>query len=137
MAEGPIDLIRWEGDGSSVVVRITAEGGGDGLNGEFDVETPFVRGSLRTSMSLEDLRAWQQALDLLDTGHDIAWRADTRAPGLFVELAEDDDRCRVTVKDDATSPTTVTVTVPMTDAWFDDAYHRLDRAFEVLRPNEG
>lgn len=136
MGEGPIDLIRLGGEGSDVVVRITGRSGDDGLGGEFVVDTPFVRGSLRTGITLEDLREWQHALDLLDTGHDVAWREGTRGPWLRVEFDEDDDRCRVTVEDHSMSLTTVTVTVPLTDAWFDDAYRRLDTAWEVLRRDD-
>lgn len=139
MAEEPIDLIRLEGDGSSVVLRITGtDGRGPGesgaLAGEFVVDTPFVRGSLATSLSAEDLRRWQQALDGLDTGQNIAWREGQRAPWLLVELDDDPDRCHVTVKDPQSSLTAVTVTVPLPDAWFDDAYHRLDRVWETWPP---
>ena len=135
MAEAPIDLIRWEGDGNSVVVQVTRRDGTDQLAGEFQVETPFVRGSLKTSFAPEDLREWQHALDMLDTGHDIAWRDGTSAPGLFVERDEDDDRCRVTIRDHSMSLTAVTVAIPLTDAWFDDAYQRLDRVGESFGLN--
>jgi len=36
------------------------------------------------------------------------------------------DQALVTVKDDDGSATTVTVTVPLPDEWFDEAYERLD-----------
>ncbi|WP_225836192.1 DUF5959 family protein [Streptomyces sp. NK08204] len=143
MAEGPIDLIRLEGEGNSVVLRITGRETRAGRNGagpvpetgvlaaEFLVDTPFVRGSLRTWLQAEDLRQWQKALDRLDTGLDSAWREHTRAPWLFIELDDDDDRCRVTIEDHSMSLTAVTVTVPLTDAWFDDAYRRLDTVWET------
>lgn len=136
MAGVPIDLIRLEGEGNSITLQITERSGTDQLTGEFQVDTPFVRGSLKTWIALEDLREWQQALDMLDAGYDIAWRDGTHAPGLAIELDEDDDRCRVTIKDRSTSLTTVTVTVPLTDAWFDDAYQRLDLAWETWRRTE-
>ncbi|MCF1650231.1 DUF5959 family protein, partial [Streptomyces indiaensis] len=109
------------------------EGGGEAgvLVGEFLVDTPFVRGALKTSILPEDLRQWQQALDSLDAGRDIAWREGQRAPWLFIDLDEDDDRCEVTLKDHSMSLTTVTVTVPLVDAWFDDAYRRLDLVWET------
>ena len=52
MAEEPIDLIRLEGGGNSVILRITGKEAGKGpdetdvLAGEFQVDTLFVRGSL-------------------------------------------------------------------------------------------
>ncbi|KUN17656.1 hypothetical protein AQJ11_38015 [Streptomyces corchorusii] len=137
MPEDPIDLIRLEGDGNSVILRITGKEErkppteANALVGEFVVDTPFVRGTLKTWISPEDLRQWQQALDLLDAGQDIAWREGKRAPWLFIELDEDDDRCQVTIKDCSMSLTTVTVTVPLADAWFDDAYQRLDLVWET------
>ncbi|MER6455082.1 DUF5959 family protein [Streptomyces sp900105245] len=126
MVEDPIDLIRLEGDGNSIILRITGA-----LVGEFVVDTPFIRGTLKTWISPEDLRQWRQALDSLHAGQDIAWREGKRAPWLFIELDEDDDRCHVTIKDYSMSLTTVTVTVPLADAWFDDAYRRLDLVWET------
>ncbi|MFG2125454.1 DUF5959 family protein [Streptomyces sp. NPDC048710] len=142
MVEEPIDLIRLEGGGNSVILRITGKEAGKGpdetdvLAGEFHVDTRFVRGSLQTWLFPEHLRQWQQALDMLDAGQDIAWREGTRAPWLFIERAEDDDRCRVTIRDHSMSLTTVTVTVPLTDAWFDEAYDRLDLIWKTWRPKE-
>ncbi|MEU2058023.1 DUF5959 family protein [Streptomyces bungoensis] len=142
MAEDPIDLIRLEGNGNSVVLRITGKSerkrptGANVLVGEFMVDTPFVRGTLKTWIFPNDLRQWQQALDSLDAGQDIAWRDGTRAPWLFIELDEDDDRCQVTIKDDSESLTTVTVTVALTDAWFDDAYRRLNLVWETWPTTE-
>lgn len=137
MAEDPIDLIHLKGDGNSVILRITGKEerkrptGVDALVGEFVVDTPFVRGTLKTWIFPEDLRQWQQALDSLDTGQDIAWREGSRAPRLFIELDEDDDRCQVTIKDCSMSLTAVTVTVPLADAWFDEAYRLLDLVWET------
>lgn len=133
-----IDLIRLEGEGNSVILRISGTqqvgnyqvtddngpAGPDVLVGEFLVDTAFVRGSLRTAVFLEDLWEWRDALDGLDGGHDIAWREGRRAPELFIE--RDEERVHVTIKDHSRSLTTVTVTVPMADSWFDDAYERLD-----------
>ncbi|MGW0768435.1 DUF5959 family protein [Streptomyces sp. NPDC002676] len=143
MAEEPIDLIRLEGEGNSVVLRVMGKEARTGRTGtesepatdvlvaEFLVDTPFVRGSLETRLVPEDLRQWQKALDMLDTGLDVAWREHTRSPSLFIEFDKDDDRCRVTIEDHSTSLTAVTVTVPLTDAWFDDAYRRLDMTWET------
>jgi hypothetical protein len=137
MAEEPTDLIRLEGEGNSLVLRITGRDGGDGLVGEFQVDTPFVRGSLKTWIGPEDLRQWQQALDKLDVGENIGWRAFTRAPWLFIDLDEGRDRCQVTIEDSSMSLTKVTLTVPLTDEWFDDAYHRLALTWETWLLREG
>ncbi|WP_229841553.1 DUF5959 family protein [Streptomyces brasiliensis] len=137
LAEDPIDLIRLEGDGNSVILRIAGKqerkrpAQANALVGEFLVETPFVRGALKTWLFPEDLRQWQQALDSLDAGQDIAWCEGKRIPWLFIELDEDNDRCQATIKDHSMSLTTVTVTIPLVDAWFDDAYRRLDLVWET------
>ncbi|MFJ3308208.1 DUF5959 family protein [Streptomyces sp. NPDC086549] len=136
MAEDPIDLIRLEGDGNSVILRIVGKAErkrpseANVLSGEFVVDTPFVRGTVKTWLLPEDLRQWQEALDSLDAGQDIAWCEGKRIPWLFIELDEDDDRCQVTIKEHSMSLTTVTVTVPLVDDWFDDAYRRLDLVWE-------
>lgn len=141
MAGDPIDLIRLKGDGNSVILRITGKEecptGVDALVGELVVDTPFVCGTLKTWVFPQDLRQWQQALDSLDAGDDIAWREGNRAPWLFIELDEDNDRCQVTIKDSSMSLTSVTVTVPLADAWFDDAYRRLDLVWETWPMTEG
>lgn len=137
VAEGPVDLIRLEGEGNSVILRLTGtsdshgRGAADALAGEFVVDTPFVRGSLRTSVFPDDLRQWQEALDALDAGQDIAWREDTRGAEVFIERDTDEERAHVTIRDTSSSLTAVTVTVPLADAWFDDAYRRLDLVWET------
>jgi len=138
MAEEPIDLIRLEGNGNSVVLRITGPAGREGtapagsLAAEFVVDTPFVRGTLATLLAPGDLREWQECLDALDAGQDIAWCDRQRIPSLSVERdADGDDRCHVSVKDHHPSPTEVTVTVPLVDAWFDDAYRRLEQVCDT------
>ncbi|MEU2913822.1 DUF5959 family protein [Streptomyces massasporeus] len=137
MAEEPMELIRLEGGGNSVVLRITESEERQSptevqvLAGEFLVRTPFVRGALKTWIFPDDLRQWQQALDSLDAGRDIAWCEGQRGPWLYVERDDDNDRCRVTIKDHSMSLTTVTVTVPLADAWFDDAYRRLDLVWDA------
>ncbi|MFD9907062.1 DUF5959 family protein [Streptomyces sp. NPDC059063] len=129
----PIDLIRLEGEGNSVVVRITgrepaegASGVSEVLVGEVVVDTPFVRGALPTQVFPDDLTQWRETLDTLDGGDDAAWREEDGAPELFIELDPDGERAHVTIADRTTSLTETTVTVTLTDAWFDDAYERLD-----------
>ncbi|MFI1096439.1 DUF5959 family protein [Streptomyces sp. NPDC020917] len=138
MAEEPIDLIRLEGNGSSVVLRITGPAVGEGtaptgsLAAEYMVDTPFVRGTLTTLLAPGDLREWQECLDALDAGGDIAWCAGQPVPCLYIDRdADGEDRCQVTVKDHSASLTGVTVTVPLADAWFDDAYRRLEQVCDT------
>lgn len=125
MADEPIDLIRFAGKDTSVVLRITGTADG-ALAGEFLVDTPFVRGSRRTPVLAEDLWEWRDALDGLDAGNDVTWRTDT----LVIE--RDDDEALVTVRD---AETAVTVTVPLADSWFDDAYERLDLVLKTWPQN--
>jgi len=144
VAEGPIDLIRLEGEGNSVVLRITGRERRAGLAatgaevevlaGEFLIETPFVRGSLQAWVLPDELRQWQEALDALDAGQDIAWREGVRGAELHIEREADGERAHVTVRDDSMSLTAVTVTVPLADAWFDDAYQRLELAWKTWPP---
>lgn len=132
-SEGPIDLICLAGQGGSVIVRITgrpadptpADPGS--LAGEIVVDTAFGRGSIATSVRAEDLADWQEALDDLDTGQDIIWCEDRPGPEMSIVLDPDDDSAVVTIADGSASPTTLTVTVPLPDEWFDDAYRRLDQ----------
>ena len=143
MGEGPIDLVRLEGGGNSVILRLSGRGrlhgpgSVDALAGEFVVDTPFVRGSLKSWVFPDDLRHWQEALDALDAGQDIAWREDTRGPAVFIERDAEGGRAHVTIRDSSSSLTAVTVTVPLVDAWFDDAYRRLDLAWKTWPLTDG
>ncbi|MFI7676165.1 DUF5959 family protein [Actinophytocola sp. NPDC049390] len=133
----PIDLIHLEGHGNKVVLRITGVEPGElfsSLTGEFLIETPFVRGRLHAWFSRDDLWEWRDALDALDVGEDVAWRADARGASVFVERFTDRDLALITIKDDEGAATAVTVTVPMPDSWFDDAYERLDLVLKTLPP---
>lgn len=139
-SEGPIDLISMDGEGGSVIVRITGKQSdqdpprGDVLVGEILVDTAFVRGSIATWIFPEDLTEWQEALDALDGGEGIAWREGKRATEMFIDLDADDERAHVTIADRSMSLTTVTVPVVLTDAWFDDAYDRLDQVLQTWLP---
>ncbi|WP_381802242.1 DUF5959 family protein [Streptomyces niveus] len=144
MTQGPLDLVRLAGEGNSVVLRVTgrARRGAremDVLTGEFVVDTPFISGTLNTWLFPEDLTEWREcldALDALDAGRAITWREATRGPALSIERDDAEERLRVTIRDGMTTLTTVTVTVPLADAWFDDAYDRLDQAWKTWAPTE-
>lgn len=143
MSEEPIDLIRLAGGRNSVVLRINGKERGDDpaapevLAGEFLVDSPFVRGAIGVWVFPDDLAQWQAALDALDVGQDIAWREHARGPAMFIERdVEDEDRAHVTIKDGSQSLTSVTVTVPLPDAWFDDAYARLDLVRKTWPPTD-
>ncbi|WP_037572147.1 DUF5959 family protein [Phaeacidiphilus oryzae] len=134
-----VELIRLEGPGNSVVLSLYGgpgggtTGGGSALQGVITVDTPFVSGSTPVHLRPEDVEEWQDALDLLDAGGDIAWRKGGRGPELHVELDPEGDpeRAQVSVSDLAGALTTVTVGVTIDDAWFDDAYERLEEVREV------
>lgn len=131
MAEAPIDLIHMEGEGNSVVLRVTGDQDAEVLNGELLVASTFVRGTLSWPVSPAELRSWQEALDELDAGYDVAWREDADGPAMFIERDPDFDRLNITIKDDVSSLTTVVITVPIADSWFDDAYERLDLTWKT------
>ncbi|MGA4838976.1 DUF5959 family protein [Streptomyces sp. G45] len=128
----PVDLIRLEGEGNSVVIRVTGRSaaGSATLTGEVVVDTAFVRGTLPTWIDPGDLDGWRETLDTLDGGQDAGWREDGSGAELYIELDPDGERAHVTVTDHAMSLTEVTATVTLTDEWFDEAYDRLD---ETLR----
>ncbi|MFC5215291.1 DUF5959 family protein [Streptomyces coerulescens] len=141
MSQGPIDLVHLAGEGNSVVLRITGsrtrrrgERTVDVLTSEFVVDTPFVRGTLAASLFPADLAEWQECLDALDAGAAITWRDAARGPTLSIERDESDERLRVTLRDDVSTLTTVTVTVPLADSWFDDAYDRLEQVRNIFPP---
>jgi hypothetical protein len=137
-SEGPIDLIRLEGEGNSVIVRITGRQPSQdptlftgALAGEILVDTAFVHGGITTWIFPEDIKEWQDALDALDSGEDATWREGKRAPEMVIELDPDSERAHVTIADRSMALTTVTVAVVLTDSWFDDAYHRLDQVLQA------
>ncbi|NUQ98618.1 MAG: hypothetical protein HOY79_19370 [Streptomyces sp.] len=142
MTQGPIDLIRLTGEGNSVVLRITGRETRRGarttdvLTSEFVVDTPFVSGTLNAWLFPADLTEWQECLDALDAGQAITWRDAARGPALSIERDDTEERLRVTIRDNATTLTTVTVTVPLADTWFDDAYDRLEQAWKTWPSTE-
>ncbi|MER6676677.1 DUF5959 family protein [Streptomyces sp. NPDC000983] len=130
--DGAVELVRLGSAGNGVVLRITAaEGAGEPLTGVLVVDTPFVSGRLDVRVLAEDLREWQEALDALDSGQDEDRRAFSHGASLLVERDAAAELARVTVEDTSTPPTSVTVTVPMDDTWFDDAYERLEHAWKT------
>ncbi|MGW2769937.1 DUF5959 family protein [Streptomyces sp. NPDC001275] len=142
MTQGPIDLIRLAGEGNSVVLRVKGREARRGvrttdvLTSEFVVDTPFISGTLNTWVFPADLNEWQDCLDALDAGEVITWRDATRAPALSIERDDTEERLRVTIRDNMATLTTVTVTVPLVDSWFDDAYDRLDQVWKTWFPGE-
>ncbi|MBP0459667.1 DUF5959 family protein [Streptomyces montanisoli] len=132
MTAGPLDLIRLTGDGNSVTLRVTGRTPQqDTLTCEFVVDTPFVSGKQSDWLFPSDLTEWQNCLDALDAGQKIAWREYVRGTDLSIERDEEGEYFRVTVRDKEMTLTTVTVTVPLDDSWFDDAYNRLERVLSI------
>jgi len=131
VADGPIDLIHIEGEGNSVVLRVTGEPDAEELTGELIVASGFVRGRLDWPVSSADLAEWQEALDELDAGYDVSWCGGGPGPEMVVVRDSDLDRLLVTIKDRAASSTTVDIGVPVADSWFDEAYDRLDLVWKT------
>ncbi|MFE0021158.1 DUF5959 family protein [Amycolatopsis sp. NPDC059021] len=132
MAGEPIDLIHLGGEGNSVALRIrgTYPGSDDLLDGELRIDTAFVTGRLQMWLAKDTLDAWRDALDVLDAGEDVVWDTGTRGP--MVSLGHEEfGRVAITVRDPDASGVGVTVPVPLDDAWFDDAYDRLDRVWRA------
>jgi hypothetical protein len=90
-----------------------------------------VKGVQPTFVSDVDLDAWREALDALDLGHAVAWRENLRADEVHVRW-EHDDMLVVTVRDRMGLLTDVTTAVPVSDEWFDEAYGRLERVYELF-----
>jgi uncharacterized protein DUF5959 len=138
VADEPIDLIFMEGEGNSVILRVAGDQDNEVLTGELLIKSSFVSGSLAWFLFPDDLREWQEALDELDAGYDVAWREGGRGPEMFVERDPNHERLNVTIKDDAGSMTAVTISVPVADSWFDDAYRRLELVWKAWpRTSEG
>jgi hypothetical protein len=138
----PCELFRFEGDGNTVALHLDSldhrhDGPVVQARGTIELDCGElsagrgVRGVLPTFVSVEDLDAWQQALDSLDMGHDVAWRENLRAPEVHVHR-EGDDLLVVSVRDRTGLLTDVTTAVPVTDEWFDDAYGRLEQVYELF-----
>lgn len=138
----PCELFRFEGDGNVVALRLdTLDHRQDGTIaqaiGTIEIDCGSltagrgVRGVLPTYVGPEDLDDWQRVLDALDAGYDAAWREDLRASEVHVGW-EDDDLHVVTVRDRMGLLTDVTTAVPASDEWFEDAYDRLGRAYDLF-----
>ncbi|TDV46149.1 DUF5959 family protein [Actinophytocola oryzae] len=132
MADEWIELIRLEGEGNSLVVRVAGDPDDELLTAQLVVTSNFVSGRLETKLFPEDLREWQEALDELDAGYDISWREEGGIPAVLVAHDPDNERVHVTVRDDESTLTSVTISVPLSDSWFDEAYERLDRTWKAF-----
>lgn len=138
----PSELFRFEGAGNVVALRIDSldrrpDGTASQARGTIEIDCGDVaagrgvRGVQPTFVGDVDLDAWREALDALDLGQDVAWREDLRAPEVHVRW-EDDDALVVTVRDRMGLLTDVTTAVPVSDEWFEEAYDRLDRVYELF-----
>ncbi|MFJ3406242.1 DUF5959 family protein [Promicromonospora sp. NPDC090134] len=137
----PCELFRFGNDGNVVALRIDSLAPQDGrviqASGTIEIDCGDlsagngVRGALPTLVADDDLDAWREVLDALDLGHDVAWRADQKATEVHVRW-EHDDRLVVAVRDRMGLLTDVTTAVPVSDEWFDEAYDRLERVYELF-----
>ncbi|MGW2095041.1 DUF5959 family protein [Promicromonospora sukumoe] len=137
----PCELFRFEGAGNVVALRVDSLAPQDGrvieASGTIEIGCGDpsagngVRGALPTLVSDDDLDAWRGVLDALDLGQDVAWREDQKAIEVHVRW-EHDDMLVVTVRDRMGLLTDVTTAVPVSDEWFDEAYARLERVYELF-----
>ncbi|MFD6448135.1 DUF5959 family protein [Promicromonospora sp. NPDC060204] len=137
----PCELFRFGTDGNVVALRIDSLAPQDGraieATGTIEIDCGDlaagrgVRGALPTLVGDDDLDAWREALDALDLGQDVAWRADQKATEVHVRW-EHDNMLVVTVSDTMSLLTDVTTAVPVSDEWFEEAYDRLDRVYELF-----
>lgn len=132
----PIELFRFEGEGNRVLLELREvdrdpAGQVRQFVGEIVVETGFVSGSIPIFVGVpEDVATWQEVLDHLDAGHDASWKEDQRSAEVLIRW-EGDDRFEVTLRDRLASLTDVSVVVTASEEWFDQAYDRLDRVYEL------
>ncbi|MEX3102646.1 MULTISPECIES: DUF5959 family protein [unclassified Streptomyces] len=126
-----MELVRFEGAGSSVVVRVT--GWEDGwFDGEIVVRSGFVEGSVRVGGNEEDLEEWGALLDVLEDeeayededGEVFAgdWPREGRTAYLRV-VAE--DPLVVEVRDAPGTGICVRVPFEVGDGWVAEARERL------------
>lgn len=99
------------------------------------LDAPFVSGTLSTWLFAADLAEQRDCPDALDAGQAITWCDATQAPDSTIER-DDAGGFLGTVRDAMTTLTTVSLSVPMDDSWFDDAYDRLEQVCEARPPVE-
>ncbi|WP_152486440.1 DUF5959 family protein [Nocardiopsis lucentensis] len=56
---------------------------------ELVVDSPFVSGSLRIFVTLEDLRDWGRCMDDLERGESIVWPPEHRSPRVEISVDEE------------------------------------------------
>ncbi|TYK46713.1 DUF5959 family protein [Actinomadura decatromicini] len=118
------DLIHFADEhGNSVVLRVT-ELEAERLTGRIEVRSAFVNGEVTTTVDAADLDEWETVLDDLHEGDNTAWREDTRAPEIWLEV-DDEDRLLVSVIDRQGSSSTAELLVAVPENWLDDHYDRL------------
>lgn len=102
--------------------------GPDFTEGEFEIRSPYLQAKDDVFVDPEDIGAWQEVLDILDTGASAAWRKFER--GLSLEFEAVDSRQEFNYWAVARSETYPFViprfAVLLDDEWFDRAYERVD-----------
>jgi hypothetical protein len=115
-AELPHELFRFEGDENTVALRL------DSLDHRPDGTAVQARGTIEIDCG--NLSAGRGVRGIMPTFVSSEDEVHVRWEG--------DDRLIVSVRDRMGLLTTVTTAVPVSDEWFDDAYHRLGRVHELF-----
>src|SRR5579859_53687 len=129
---GDVDLIRFAGEDSSVIVRVLGRLNPgilethDYLRAEMVVHSGFARGQVETPLSRRDLDDWQRALDAIDAGGSVRWPEGGRGPEIQVERTEDTPWMEIVVADPVVSMTSVSVAICPPDDWLADHLARLE-----------
>lgn len=119
-----VELINLADDlGNSVILRITGQDA-RGLTGVIEVGSYFVSGSIKTSLTSEDLAQWEDVLKSLAEGADAAsWREGQRAPEIHLEA--DDKYVTVAVVDSHSYLVSVELTIEVAQDWIGTHRDRL------------
>jgi hypothetical protein len=127
-----VDLVRFVGEESSVVVRVCGRlkpgilAYHDYLRAQIVVDSGFARGQVEMPLSRRDLDDWQRALDEIGAGHGALWPEGGRGPEIHVEATDTSEWIDVVVSDPVASMTSISVALCLPDDWLADHRQRLE-----------
>lgn len=111
----------------------------DGSLGEFVgrviISSPYVSGETSTRIGPRDLEAWQEFLDLLDSGSSASWRQGSRNLELIATPEHRPGDFWLQIGDPSNPGIIVTALVTIDDDWFDESYRVLDSLFGNSEPS--
>lgn len=99
---------------------------------EIVITSPFVKGSTLLVLSRPKIEEWEQALEALSQGRDIAWMQTDRGPTVSIQLEGERDCPDVVVEDESISMVTVRVPIALEDGWVLDHQERVRRFLEYI-----